>query len=58
MTIRPWLLSDAEALAEALNDEAVQANLRDGLPYPYTADDAHLMGKYYAEWADWIYENR
>lgn len=40
MTIRPWLLSDAEALAEALNDEAVQANLRDGLPYPYTADDA------------------
>lgn len=23
----------------------------------YTADDAHLMGKYYAEWADWIYEN-
>lgn len=40
MTIRPWLLSDAEALAEALNDEAVQANLRDGLPYPYTVDDA------------------
>ena len=24
----------------------------------YTADDAHLLGKYYAEWADWIYENR
>lgn len=24
----------------------------------YTADYAHLMGKYYAEWADWIYENR
>ena len=24
----------------------------------YTADDAHLMGKYYAEWADWIYKNR
>lgn len=24
----------------------------------YTADDAHLMGKYYTEWADWIYESK
>ena len=30
MTIRPWLLSDAEALAEALNDEAVQDVLLPG----------------------------
>lgn len=40
MAIRPWLLSDAKALAAALNDGEVQSNLRDGLPYPYTADDA------------------
>ncbi len=40
MVIRPWLLSDADALAAALDDAEVQSNLRDGLPYPYTAGDA------------------
>lgn len=38
--IRPWKLSDAEALAEAINNKKVQDNLRDGLPYPYTKADA------------------
>lgn len=30
----------AEALAAAIGDKRVQDNLRDGLPYPYTADNA------------------
>ena len=55
MTIRPWLLSDAEALAEALNDEAVQANLRDGLPYPYTADDAREFISFMLAAGDSVY---
>lgn len=38
--IRKWRLEDAENLAAALNDRAVLDNLRDGLPYPYTPDDA------------------
>lgn len=40
MPIRPWLMSDAAALARALSDERVLASLRDGLPYPYTEADA------------------
>ena len=40
MIIRSWRPEDAAALARAINDEAVQANLRDGLPFPYTAADA------------------
>ena len=40
MIIRRWRPEDAAALAAALNDEAVQANLRDGLPFPYTVSDA------------------
>lgn len=39
LSLRPWRLSDAQALAGILNDPAVQANLRDGLPYPYTEAD-------------------
>ena len=39
-TIRPWELTDAADLATALNNPKVQANLRDGLPYPYTVADA------------------
>lgn len=38
--IRRWSLSDAEALAEMLNNRKVLDNLRDGIPYPYTDDDA------------------
>ena len=40
VNIRQWRLSDAEDLAEALNDPSVLNNLRDGLPYPYTVSDA------------------
>ena len=38
--IRPWRPEDAPALAEALNNRKVLANLRDGLPFPYTERDA------------------
>ena len=38
--LRKWRLSDAEDLAAALNNEKILVNLRDGLPSPYTAQDA------------------
>ena len=38
--IRPWDLADAEALARALSNKKILDNLRDGLPYPYTVQDA------------------
>jgi RimJ/RimL family protein N-acetyltransferase len=38
--IRSWRVEDASDLAEALNNKKIQDNLRDGLPYPYTAEDA------------------
>lgn len=39
-TLRKWQLSDAEALASMLSNRKILNNLRDGLPYPYTRDDA------------------
>lgn len=38
--IRPWREADAPHLAAALNNKAVQNNLRDGIPFPYTEQDA------------------
>lgn len=38
--IRHWKMEDVPKLAEALNNRNVQNNLRDGLPYPYTENDA------------------
>lgn len=38
--IRRWKIEDAPEVAEALNNRNVQNNLRDGLPYPYTENDA------------------
>lgn len=38
--IRKWRESDAEDLAAALSNKNILNNLRDGLPYPYTVDDA------------------
>lgn len=40
VSIRPWRIEDAPALATIANNRNVQANLRDGFPYPYTVDDA------------------
>ncbi len=38
--IRSWRIEDSDDIAEALNNKKVLDNLRDGLPYPYTAEDA------------------
>ncbi len=38
--IRPWKSEDAPYIAEAVNNIKIQNNLRDGLPFPYTAEDA------------------
>lgn len=38
--IRAWRMSDAADLAAALNNPNIQNNLRDGLPCPYTEQDA------------------
>ena len=38
--IRTWKLSDAFDLARAMNNKNIQDNLRDGIPFPYTVQDA------------------
>ena len=38
--IRSWKKEDADDLALALNNKKILDNLRDGLPFPYTAEDA------------------
>lgn len=38
--IRHWKIEDAEDLAEALNNQKILDNLRDGIPFPYTVEDA------------------
>lgn len=38
--IREWDIKDKYKLSEMLNNKNIQNNLRDGLPYPYTADNA------------------
>ncbi len=38
--IRKWEIDDAEDLAAALNNKNIQDSLRDGIPYPYTEEDA------------------
>lgn len=40
--LREWKESDAQALSDILNDKRILDNLRDGLPYPYTKNDALL----------------
>jgi [ribosomal protein S5]-alanine N-acetyltransferase len=40
VNIRAWRIEDAANLAEALNNQKILDNLRDGLPYPYTEKDA------------------
>ncbi|WP_373485321.1 GNAT family N-acetyltransferase [Acetobacterium malicum] len=38
--LRKWKMEDAQQLSEMLNNQKILANLRDGLPFPYTIDDA------------------
>ena len=40
LTIRKWRIDDKSDLAVNLNNLKVLNNLRDGLPYPYTENDA------------------
>ena len=39
-SLRQWRIEDAADLAAAIDNQNVQDNLRDGLPYPYTESDA------------------
>lgn len=38
--IRRWKIEDKSDLAKALNNKNILNNLRDGVPYPYTENDA------------------
>jgi len=38
--LRAWTLDDAPALAAAINNKKVHDNLRDGIPFPYSENDA------------------
>lgn len=38
--LRSWRLEDAADLAEVLNQKDILDHLRDGIPYPYTTEDA------------------
>ena len=38
--IRAFSIDDAEELAAALNNKKILNNLRDGIPFPYTVNDA------------------
>lgn len=38
--LRKWRMDDAPDLAEILNNKKILNNLRDGLPFPYTQEDA------------------
>jgi RimJ/RimL family protein N-acetyltransferase len=40
VSLRPLRESDAKRMAELLNNVKIGRNLRDGLPYPYTVNDA------------------
>ena len=40
LSIREWRIGDKTALAQNLNNPKVLNNHRDGLPYPYTENDA------------------
>ena len=39
-SIRKWKMSDAKELPMVISNRKVQDNLRDGIPYPYTENDA------------------
>ncbi len=41
LILRPWKLSDADALVRHANNRKIWLNLRDRFPHPYTEADAH-----------------
>jgi [ribosomal protein S5]-alanine N-acetyltransferase len=38
--LRPWHIGDATRLADIADNKDISSNLRDGLPFPYTLQDA------------------
>lgn len=40
ISIRKWKIEDAEQLKNAINNKKILDNLRDGIPYPYTIENA------------------
>ena len=42
-TIRPWRRSDKAALAAMINNKNILNNLRDGIPFPYSEQDAEAF---------------
>lgn len=40
ISIRNWRIEDAEQLREAINNKNILNNLRDGIPYPYSIENA------------------
>lgn len=40
ISIRKWKIEDAEPLKDAINNQKILDNLRDGIPYPYTIENA------------------
>ena len=40
ISIRKWKIEDAEQLKNAINNKKILDNLRDGIPYPYTVENA------------------
>ena len=38
--LRKWRMEDKEELARLLNNPKILQNMREGIPYPYTAEDA------------------
>jgi RimJ/RimL family protein N-acetyltransferase len=40
IVLRPWSISDAPQLAVIADNKQISDNLRDGLPFPYTHEDA------------------
>ena len=42
-TLRTWQTEDAASLAQYLNDKNIWNNCRDGLPYPYSQEDANVF---------------
>lgn len=40
ISMRQWQFSDAETLKNIINNKKILDNLRDGIPYPYTIENA------------------
>jgi len=40
IVLRPWSISDAPKLAVLADNKKISDNLRDGMPFPYTLNDA------------------